>query len=184
MFSRNADANRNDTTRSGLPPSPTPPVVRETVPPAPVREPVPQGGDSVIAKEDRLDGNIRAARSVRVLGEVKGKIDAPSVRVEQGAKVAADVTADDVVIAGEYSGTLVARGRLEVQPSGRISGKVEAQRLMLHDGASVDGEMHMFKAPVAPVEEPSVRAGVGVRAITPAESEPVQPAVATGDGIA
>ena len=103
---------------------------------------------TLIAREDRVDGTIRATKTIRVLGTVKGKLEAPSVIIEEGAKVTADVTADDVVVAGEYSGNMVCRQRLEVRPSGRISGRLETLKLMLHEGAQVDGEVHMIKPPV------------------------------------
>ena len=49
---------------------------------------------------------MRGHHAVRVLGELKGKIQAPLVTIEEGAKVTADVTADEVIVAGEYSGKM------------------------------------------------------------------------------
>lgn len=115
---------------------------------------------TVIAREDRLDGTLRAHSAIRVLGTVKGKLEAPSVVIEEEAKVTADVTADDVIVAGEYAGTLICRQRLEVRPSGRISGRLETLRLMLHEGASIDGEVHMIKPAQ---DERSPRASSSVR---------------------
>jgi cytoskeletal protein CcmA (bactofilin family) len=112
---------------------------------------------TVIAREDRLDGNVRAQHGIRVLGTAKGRLEAPSVVIEEGASVTASITADNVLVAGEYNGKMICRQRLEVGPSGRISGRVETLKLMLHEGAVVDGEIHMTKrsvdadAPGAPV---------------------------------
>ena len=47
-------------------------------------------------------------------------------------------------MAGEFTGNLTCRERLEAHASGRINGRVETFRLMLHEGASVEGEMHML----------------------------------------
>jgi len=51
-------------------------------------------------------------RSVRILGHLKGHIEAAkSVYVEEGATVDADLTADEAIIAGQYSAKLVCRQR-------------------------------------------------------------------------
>ncbi|MEA2621492.1 MAG: hypothetical protein QOH61_402 [Chloroflexota bacterium] len=115
---------------------------------------------TVVAREDRIEGTIRAHQTVRVLGTVKGKLEAPNVLIEEGAKVTADVVADEVIVAGEYSGSLTCRQRLEVRPTGRVNGRVETLKLMLHEGATVDGEVHMIKAPV---DEAVVRPTASVR---------------------
>src|SRR3989304_3210189 len=84
--------------------------------------------------------------------------------VEEGARVHADVVADEVIIAGDYSGKLICRQRLEGRSSGRVSGQVETFRLMLHEGASVDGELRMLPQPGGAGSQPpgvaSLRGGV------------------------
>jgi cytoskeletal protein CcmA (bactofilin family) len=116
---------------------------------------------TVVAREDRIDGTVRGHRAVRVLGQVKGKIEAPIVTIEEGAKVTADVTADEVVVGGEYSGKMSCRQRLEVRPSGRLSGRIETVKMLLHEGGFIDGELHMIKP--GEEETPAGRSGAGVR---------------------
>ena len=120
---------------------------------------------TVVAREDRIDGTVRGHRAVRVLGQVKGKIEAPTVTIEEGAKVTADVTADEVIVAGEYSGKMTCSKRLEVRPSGRLSGRIETLKMLLHEGGVIDGELHMIKA--AEEETPAARTGASVRAGPP-----------------
>ena len=100
--------------------------------------------DSVIAKDDHLEGTFTSRGTVVVMGSVKGRIEAVQIRVEDGATVDADVIVDEAIIAGEFTGNLTCRDRLEARASGRISGRVETFKLMLHEGASVEGEMHML----------------------------------------
>lgn len=151
MFSRSSERPASDDGRRGglqpvgapvaqAPASASGGVSPLTLPPA--------TDQTLIAREDRVDGTVRAHKSIRVLGTVKGKLDAPSIIIEEGAKVTADVTADDVIVAGEYSGNMVCRQRLEVRPTGRLSGRLETLKLMLHEGAAVDGEIHMIKPAV------------------------------------
>ena len=106
------------------------------------------------------------------------------IRVDRGA----DVTANEVVIAGEYSGNMTCRQRLEVRPTGRVSGHLETLRLMLHEGAAMDGEIHMLKpssgtsapaapAPARPADEPAVRPpATRTRSADDATREPAHPA--------
>lgn len=100
--------------------------------------------ESVIGKQDRFEGTMRVQRGLRVLGQIEGEIEAAtSVTVEEGARVEADLTADEAIIAGEYSGKLVCRQRLEIRSTGLVKGEIETVRLMLHEGGFIDGALHM-----------------------------------------
>ncbi len=135
---------------------------------------------TVVAREDRIDGTVRGHRAVRVLGQVKGKIEAPTVTIEEGAEVTADVTAEEVIVAGEYSGNMTCSKRLEVRPSGRLSGRVETLKMLLHEGGVIDGELRMIK----PGEEvaPAARLAASVRSSAAGSSirQPVGPSVEHG----
>ena len=151
MFSRSSERNGSDDgRRGGLQPVGTPVAQSAASAPGGTTAPNPAAGtdQTLIAREDRVDGTVRAHKTIRVLGTVKGKLEAPSVIIEEGATVTADVSADDVIVAGDYSGNMVCRQRLEVRSSGRLSGRIETLKLMLHEGAAVDGEVHMIKPPV------------------------------------
>ena len=157
MFSRSSDRPAGeDNRRTGL--QPVSGMTRE-IASSPVSETSSSADYTVIAREDRVDGTVRAHRALRVLGQLKGTVEAPSVTIEEGAKVTADVTADEVVVSGEYSGNLLCRQRLEVRPSGRLSGRIETLRMLLHEGGFIDGELHMIKA----AEEAPARTGINVR---------------------
>jgi cytoskeletal protein CcmA (bactofilin family) len=100
--------------------------------------------ESLIAQEDTFEGNLKTATGVRVLGTVRGSIESQrSVRIEEGAHVEADITAEEVVIAGTYQGNLDCRNRVEITSSGRVSGKLDTVKLHLHEGGFFDGELHM-----------------------------------------
>lgn len=102
--------------------------------------------ESVIGREDRFEGTLRVERGLRILGQISGKIEAAtSVTVEEGAKVDADLTADEAIISGDYSGKLVCRQRVEIRSTGLVKGEIETVRLMLHEGGFIDGALHMQK---------------------------------------
>jgi cytoskeletal protein CcmA (bactofilin family) len=130
-----------------LPPQPAKPVMPAygTATPAPAADdPRPSTDDSVIAVDDHFEGTFTSRGTVVVMGSVKGRIEAVRVRIEDGATVEADVIVDEAIIAGEFNGNLTCRQRLEAHASGRINGVVETHKLMLHEGAAVEGEMHML----------------------------------------
>ena len=105
-----------------------------------------QANETVIAREDVLEGQLRTSRGVRVLGTVRGSIDSASyVHIEANAIVEADISATEVVIGGDYSGNLNCRQRVEIQSTGRVHGRLDTVKLHLHEGGYFDGELHMQK---------------------------------------
>jgi cytoskeletal protein CcmA (bactofilin family) len=121
--------------------------------------------DSVIARDDHVEGTFTSRGTVVVMGSLKGRIEASRVRIEDGAHVDADVIVDEAIVAGEFTGHLTCRERLEAHASGRINGRVETFRLMLHEGASVEGEMHM-------ISEAPRDASTTIRGSAPLRGEP------------
>jgi cytoskeletal protein CcmA (bactofilin family) len=76
----------------------------------------------------RIDG--------RVHGEVMG---AEVLWIGPRASVEASLCADEIVVAGAVQGDLRARRRIELRPSARVCGAVEAPRLVLADGSVLEG---------------------------------------------
>lgn len=139
-----------------------PPTTFETTSPSlstpapaapPAARPAQNGDESLVAREDTFDGNLKTTRGVRVLGTVRGTIESNQyVHIEENAQVEADIVAAEVIIAGTYSGTLSCLQRVEIRATGHVSGKIETEKLMLHEGGYFDGELHMQK----PAEKPNV----------------------------
>jgi len=201
MFSQSADKPAADESSAPigmreLPPQPAKPVMPTygTATPATpqtadepgLAEAGPGPEDSVIARDDHLEGTFTSRGTVVVMGSVKGRIEAVQVRIEDGATVDADVIVDEAIIAGEFTGNLTCRERLEARASGRINGRVETFKLMLHEGASVEGEMHMLsEAPKDAAE--TIRGSAPLRGDTtttdgsdaPKPTTPAAPAAAT-----
>jgi cytoskeletal protein CcmA (bactofilin family) len=144
--------------RPGTPTLPTPPLPNvypgydpsPLVAATPVPEPDPDRpgpDDSVVARDDHLEGTFTSRGTIHVMGSVKGRVEALRLHVAEGARVEADVVVDEAVIAGEFIGNLTCRQRLEARPSGRLSGVIETYRVMLHEGASFEGEVRMLPEP-------------------------------------
>ena len=176
MFSRNnerqsGDPHLTDPRLGAVSPLPST-GMRDAVAMPVTHEPVAHSmAESIIGKEDQFEGTLRIKRGLRILGQVVGEIEAvTSVMIEEGAKVDAGLTADEAIIAGEYSGKLVCRQRLEIRATGRVKGEIETVRLMLHEGGFIDGALHMQKpgTPAAAGSTETARAAEPPRAtVTP-----------------
>lgn len=100
--------------------------------------------ESVIGPDDFFDGNYRSERGVRIQGQARGSIESrQSIFVEPGAHVTADLTADNISIAGMLNGTIICRHRLEITSTGTIRGHVQTPLLIVHEGGILEGELRM-----------------------------------------
>lgn len=103
--------------------------------------------ESVIGPDDFFDGNYRSERGVRLQGNVHGSIESRQyIFVENGARVEASLSAEEITIAGEFTGTIECRQRLEISATGRVHGQVTTASLIVHEGGLLDGELHMKQA--------------------------------------
>ena len=168
MFSRHNERPANEDPRFSTTRPPSPAIgMRDVIPVqvAPEPAPVTRVEESIVGREDRVEGTIRTQKNLRILGQLQGRIEAAaSVTIEEGAKVDADLTADEAIIAGQYAGKLVCRQRLEIRATGLVKGEIETVRLMLHEGGFIDGELHMQKPEAVKAREAeSVRGGTAPR---------------------
>lgn len=107
--------------------------------------------ESVIGPDDFFDGSYRSERGVRIQGAARGSIESRQyIFVEAGAQVEADLSAEDITIAGVFSGKIACRRRLELAETGRVQGHIQTARLVVHEGGILDGELHMHADDAAP----------------------------------
>lgn len=160
MFTRRDSHQSKSSTETPPKPETRPPAARVEVAPrapellapttpvaAPPQVAAPAVGSqsmSVVASGDTIEGKLLTTNGVRVLGTVRGTIESKSnIQVEADALVEADITAENVTIAGTYKGNLNCSGRLEITSTGRASGELETGRILLHEGGFFEGTLHM-----------------------------------------
>lgn len=143
-----------------------------------------RGDATVIAEHDHLEGTLRSAQGVLVLGSFSGSIESESwVRMGERSTVKADVTAQEVVVAGSYEGRLVASGRLEIAATGQVRGDIVAPRLLLHEGGFIDGALSMTRPePGRPGAAPTERGRAGEERGQEAASRPGSVRESSGAG--
>jgi cytoskeletal protein CcmA (bactofilin family) len=99
---------------------------------------------TVISHDTVWKGEIQSNGTVHVHGRFEGSVRASQdVYVAEEADVDATVIATNVVIAGLVKGTIRCEGRFEVLPSGRVSGEILSPTLVIHEGATVTGQIRM-----------------------------------------
>ncbi len=103
-------------------------------------EPMATFGKSIIFK-----GDLSGEEDLEIEGRVEGKIQLPNHQLTIGAhgRVTAQVEAKTVVVIGHVSGNVTATERVEVQASGVVDGDIHAPRLLIQEGAVVNGSIQM-----------------------------------------
>lgn len=92
-----------------------------------------------------IRGEITAQEALTIAGQVDGTIDVAGhiVTVEQGARVAADISAAAIVVCGRVEGALAAATRIHLHASAEVKGDLHAPRLAVEEGAMVQGKVHI-----------------------------------------
>lgn len=100
--------------------------------------------ETMIAHGVKVEGEFVSEGDVTIEGEVVGTLKtAQNLRVGESAKIAANVSAQSAVIAGEVHGNLTIGGLLELTASSRVFGDIETSILSIASGAVVNGQIRM-----------------------------------------
>jgi cytoskeletal protein CcmA (bactofilin family) len=101
-----------------------------------------------------LRGEVSGEGDFQILGKFEGEINVTGkVFVAEGAQVDANISAAAIQIGGVVRGNLSASTRVEILPSGVLTGTLKTGSFSAADGASVKGEIWVERAGLArPVE--------------------------------
>jgi cytoskeletal protein CcmA (bactofilin family) len=96
-----------------------------------------------IGKAILVKGDITGEEDLIIEGRVEGTVRLEKHRVTIGASgdVQADIVARAILLAGTVCGNLIAGERVEIAASGRLTGDVHAPRLIMSEGAFVQGSI-------------------------------------------
>ena len=125
-----------------------------------------QGGGSManIGKSITIKGDLSGNEDLQIDGTVEGRIDLPNNELTVGpeGKVKAEVHAKTVIVVGHVTGNVTAVERAEVQASGVVDGDVRAPRLIVAEGAVLNGAVEMGETRKAtPASLPAPKAAIG-----------------------
>jgi len=118
-----------------------------------------EGGSSevtVVGQGARLEGTVLSAGSLRVDGQVKGKITADGdVTLSAQSQVEADISAMNVTIAGKFKGNISAKARAELAKGGRVDGNITSKTLVVSEGAIFHGQSIMDQQAASTTTSPA-----------------------------
>jgi cytoskeletal protein CcmA (bactofilin family) len=122
---------------------------------------------TIIGADAKFKGDLQFDSAAKVLGQFEGSITSKGkVHIADGSQCKATITAKEVAVEGRIDGNVEAGDRIEIKPSGVISGDIVAARMIMSEGASIDGHLRIGSS--------NGQANQGSRAASTAESKPQQ----------
>ena len=97
---------------------------------------------AVLGSAARFDGKFTIADSIEIECEVAGEINVEGkLIVGENGIVRANVHTVDALIQGLYEGDMVATGDVEITDTGRVSGNIETDSLVISKGGFFNGNI-------------------------------------------
>jgi cytoskeletal protein CcmA (bactofilin family) len=95
-------------------------------------------GNSVFVK-----GEITGSEDLTIDGQVEGRIGLPehTLTVGPNATLVADINAKSVIVFGSVVGTITAREKVELRSSASAEGAITCGRILVQDGAKLNGKL-------------------------------------------
>jgi cytoskeletal protein CcmA (bactofilin family) len=112
---------------------------------------------ATLGKSITVKGDLTGNEDLVIEGVVEGTVSLPSGQLTIGAegKVRAEVKAKAVVVIGRVTGNVTATDRMEVQSTGVVEGDVRAPRLIVQEGAVINGSVEMTREGAAAAKPPA-----------------------------
>ena len=97
--------------------------------------------ETVIGPSVQVEGNFVANGDIIIEGTVAGSIRTEkNLRIGQGAKIYADISAASALIAGEVQGNIKIKESLELTSTAKIFGDIKTNILNVNTGAILQGK--------------------------------------------
>lgn len=102
--------------------------------------------DTIIGEGVTVEGTLKTLGDIQINGQFVGKlITEGDVVIGEHATVEADISAQDVHVAGEVVGNVNAIHKLEVLETGEIRGNVSSSALVIEAGGVLKGSSKMHE---------------------------------------
>src|SRR5262249_295194 len=109
----------------------------------------PKPSGTVIGPGARIVGDLSAEEDVMIAGRFEGKIHVgQDVRVVAGGEVEGEISGRSVVVSGSLKGEGVGSQRAELTSSAVVEGSVRAPKIIIAEGAQLEGRVAMTAASV------------------------------------
>src|SRR4029077_2521219 len=92
-----------------------------------------------------LEGTLQLKGTFRIDGNVKGNIiSEQTVVLGERAKVEGQIEGNRVVMAERFDAVIFAKGRVEIEAKGVVTGEVHSPCMVIDPGGIFDGRCHML----------------------------------------
>jgi len=97
---------------------------------------------TIVGESARIEGKFDIADSIEIECEIGGELSVGrKLVISQRGVVKANVHTVDAVIQGTYEGTMIATGEVEIASTGRVSGHIETDSLVIAKGGVFTGNV-------------------------------------------
>ncbi len=107
------------------------------------------GGEGManIGKSITIKGELSGDEDLIIEGKLDGRVELPNnlLTVGSGGDIHAEINAKGVIVVGRVSGNVNGTERVEIQATGIVEGDVCSPKLVVHEGAVVNGIITMGK---------------------------------------
>jgi cytoskeletal protein CcmA (bactofilin family) len=98
----------------------------------------------VVGEKIQIHGDLTGEGDIQLMGGFHGTIDlVGTIVIGEAAKVEADIAATNIVVGGHVKGNLIASGRVDLLPTGSVTGNVKTGSIAAAEGASLRGEIEI-----------------------------------------
>jgi cytoskeletal protein CcmA (bactofilin family) len=114
---------------------------------------------TITGQTAKMHGRFEIADSLHVECEMGGElVVGGQLVIGERGEVSADVQTVDAIIQGSYAGNLIATGTVEITATGRVTGNIETDSLVISKGGFFNGNVvrtrsHPAPSTVAPTAE-------------------------------
>lgn len=119
---------------------------------------------TILGADASFKGELTFDGAMRIDGKFEGKLNTKGrLSIGRGAKVSAEMTVGTVTIEGAFRGNVIASERIELAATARVQGDLKGPRLVVAEGATLEGTLH-----ITPDGAKTVPAGTKTEEVTAA----------------
>jgi len=106
--------------------------------------------DKILDVDASMQGSLafKDPVNLRINGTFEGSLDTKgNLTIGENATVKADIRGEDIIVAGEVTGDIIAINNLKLVPPARVVGDINAPTLQVAEGAVLQGSCNMLSGP-------------------------------------
>ena len=97
--------------------------------------------ETILGNGTVIEGDLFTKGSLRIDGKVKGVIKAEGdLYIGESGILHTKIEARNVIVAGTVNGNIMATEKIEILPSGKLTGDIQTKIIKIEEGASFTGE--------------------------------------------